>query len=305
MKQIRYILILLVMVSFTACDSDSIEGLSGVFNDVNFCDFTKATVQPTDKLGKGIKALNTTYTDDANNNLTLRFGSKEWILAEGTYTLASTLKEGGKYTGTINGTAISEGNVDVSLVGNDTYYVMGLLKTTDGKQYRVKFKGLMSFIIGEDDPEPSGYTMNIVESPVAIMDWTTFQQITYPEVTKYTIIVNDPAGNQVGMFDVINGNGKTGAELAGSYTIVSDAHDAMQISGGYSLPEYGMAGGTSYLDDNGKMQYLTGGTVEITTATSAEGETLFSFKGTALETIDATGVTGSGTFNIIFVSLYK
>ena len=303
MKQIRYILMLLVMVGLASCESDSIEGLSGEFNDISFCDFTNATVQPTDKLGKGIKALNTSYTDNNGNNLSLRFGSKEWILAEGTYTLTSTLKEGGKYTGTINGSAITEGNVDVSLVGDETYYVMGLLKTTDGKQYRVKFKGAMTFVVGEDDPEPSGYTMMIVESAVAIMDWTTYQTTVYPDVTKYTIVINDPSGKQVGMFDAINGNNKSASQLAGTYTIIGDAHDAMQISAGYSLPEYGMAGGTSYQDATGTMQYLTGGTVEITTATSAEGETLYTFKGTALETIDAAGTTGSGNFTFMFISL--
>ncbi|MBO4895258.1 MAG: hypothetical protein J5484_00505, partial [Prevotella sp.] len=100
-------------------------------------------------------------------------------------------------------------------------------------------------------------------------------------------------------------NSKQAADLAGTYTIVGDAHDAMQISAGYSIPDYGMAGGTSYLDNGGTMQYLTGGSVEITTAKSAEGETLFSFKGTGLETIDAAGTTGSGTFNFMFISLVK
>ena len=38
---------------------------------------------------------------------------------------------------------------------------------------------------------------------------------------------------------------------------------------------------------------------------SAEGETLFSFKGTGLETIDAAGTTGSGAFNLMFISLVK
>lgn len=302
MKQIRYIMMLLVMVGFTACESDSIEGLSGEFKDVNFCDFTTATVQPTEKLGMGIKALNTTYTDNAGNTLTLRFGSKDWVLAEGTYILVPTLTEGGKYTGTINGAAISEGNVDVNLVG-ETYFVTGLLKTSDGKQYRVKYKGAMVFVVGEDDPEPTGYTMSIQTSSVEILDWTTWQTTTYPDVTKYTITVYDANGKQVALFDVINGNDKGADQLAGTYTIVGDAHDPMQISGGYSLPDYSMAGGTSYLDEAGKMQYLTGGTVEITTSTSADGKTLLSFKGSALETIDAAGVTGSGAFNLLFVSL--
>ena len=301
MKQIKYILMLLVMVGFAACDSDSIEGLSGEYKDITFCNFDQASVQPTVKLGKGIKALNTQFSDASGNSLTLSFGSKEWILGEGTYQNVATVSAAGTYAGTVNGSAITAGDIDVSLVG-ETYFVNGLVKTTDGKEYKTSYKGPMTFIIGEDDPEPSGYTMSIQTSEVAIMDWTTWQTTTYPEVTKYSITINDPNGAQVAYFDVINSNNKKAEQLTGSYTIVSDAHDAMQISAGYSLPDYGMAGGTAYMDEAGKMQYLTGGNVEITTATGIDGSTLYSFKGTGLNTIDITGATGSGSFNIMFVS---
>jgi enterochelin esterase-like enzyme len=78
----------------------------------------------------------------------------------------------------------------------------------------------------------------------------------------------------------------------------------MQISAGYSLPDYGMAGGSSFVDAAGATQYLTGGgTVEITTATGIDGSTLYSFKGTGVGTTDITGATGSGSFNIMFVSI--
>ena len=304
MKQIRYILMLLVMVGFAACDSDSIEGLKGEFSDITFCNFNSANVLPTEKLGKGVKALNAQFSDATGNNLSLSFGSKEWILGEGTYSLVSSVSAAATYAGTVNGSAISTGNMDVSLVG-ETYFINGLVTTSDGKQYKTSYKGPLTFIIGEDDPEPSGYTMSIQTSEVAIMDWTTWQTTTYPDVTKYSITINDPSGVQVAYFDVINGNDKKANELTGSYTIVGDAHDAMQISAGYSLPDYGMAGGTAYMDAAGTMQYLTGGTVDITTATGIDGSTLYSFKGTGLATIDAAGTTGSGTFNITFVSFLE
>ena len=76
------------------CEKDSIDGLSGKFSDITFFDFTNVTVQPTEKLGKGIKALNTTFSD-ASSNMTLRFGSKEWILGEGTYALVSDVSTAG------------------------------------------------------------------------------------------------------------------------------------------------------------------------------------------------------------------
>ena len=304
MKKFRYIIMLLAVIGFTACDNKSIEDLQGTFSNIAYCTFNNGSVQETTKLGKGVKALNTQFTDASGNTLTLSFGSKEWILGEGTFLPVATLATAGTYAGSVNGSTISTGNMDVSKV-NDTYFINGLVTTSDGKQYRTYYKGELTFVVGEDDPEASGYTMSIVESAVAIMDWTTFQNTVYPDVTKYTIIVADPNGQQVAMFDAINGNSKQAAALEGIYTIVSDAHDAMQISAGYSIPDYGMAGGTCYMDDAGKMQYLTGGTVEITTAQSAEGETLYSFKGTGLETIDAAGTTGSGAFNLMFISLVE
>ena len=305
MKKFRYIIMLLAVIGFTACDSDSIEGLQGTFSDITFCDFNNANVLPTTKLSKGVKALNTQFTDAEGNTLSLSFGSKEWILGEGSFSPVATVSTAGTYAGTINGSTISEGNVDVSLV-EDIYFIAGLVKTSDGKQYKTYYKGPLTFIVGEDDPEPSGYTMSIQTSAVAIMDWTTWQTTNYPDVTKYTITVCDPNGAQVATFDVINGNDKTAEQLTSSYTIVSDAHDAMQISAGYSLPDYGMAGGSSYVDAAGNTQYLTGGgTVEITSAEGIDGSTLYSFKGTGLGTTDAAGATGTGSFNIMFVSFIE
>ena len=295
---------LLAVIGFTACDSDSIEGLQGTFSDVTFCTFNNATVQPTTKLSKGVKALNTQFTDADGHTLSLSFGSKEWILGEGSFSPVATVSTAGTYAGTINGSTISEGNVDVSIV-EDTYFITGLVKSSDGKQYKTYYKGPLTFIIGEDDPEPSGYTMSIQTSAVEIMDWTTWQTTSYPDVTKYSITVCDPNGAQVAYFDVINGNNKSAEQLTGAYTIVSDAHDAMQISAGYSLPEYYMAGGSSYVDAAGNTQYLTGGNVEITTAEGIDGSTLYTFKGTGLQTIDAAGATGTGSFSIMFVSFIE
>ena len=304
MKQFKYIILLLAVCLFTACNEDSIEGLSGVFGDVTFCDFNNATVQPTEKLGKGIKSLNVAFTDANSNAMNLRFGSKEWILGDGTYILDPTAITAGSYMGTINGAEITDGNIDVNLV-NNIYFISGLIKTGTGdntKEYKVYYKGPLTFVIGEDDPEPSGYTMSIQTSAVSVFDWTTFVQTDYPDVTKYTITISDPDGKQVALLDVINSNNLKADQLTGTYDIIGDAHDPMQINGGYSMPDYGMAGGTYYLDNSGKAQYLLGGTVEITTANGINGELLFSFKGTGLNTIDLAGNSGTGSFNIQFVS---
>ena len=301
----HYALCIAAALLLTACDSDSIEGLSGEFNDINFCTFTTANVQPTQKLGKGIKALNVQFTDAADNNLTLSFGSKEWMLGEGTYTPVATVSKAGTYAGTINGNAISEGTVDVSLVG-ETYFVNGLVKTSDGKQYKASYKGPMTFLVGEDDPEPSGYTMSIQTSAVSVFDWSTFTATDYPDVTKYTVTISDPTGKQVAAFDLINGNNLKTEQLAGTYQVESYAHEPLRLDAGYSLPEYGMAGGSCYMDDNGNMQYIAGGTVEMTTVTGIDGNPLYSFKGTDMYSVDLAGAEHTGgSFNIMFVSFLE
>lgn len=293
-------------VLFTSCDSDSIEGLNGEFSDIAFCNFDNATVLPTVKLGKGVKALNTQFTDTDGHTLALTFGSKEWILGGGTFTVVDNVTTAGTYAGTVNDSAISEGNIDVNIVG-ETYFVNGLVKTNDGKQYKTYYKGPMTFIVGEDDPEPSGYTMSIQTSAVSVFDWNTFTSTDYPEVTKYTITVSDPSGTQVALFDVVNNNDMKAEQLTGTYEIQSYSHEPMLIDAGYSLPDYNMAGGSSYLDDSGKMQYIVGGgTIEITTVTGIDGNLLYSFKGTGLLTVDIAGAESSeGSFNIPFVSFLE
>ena len=90
---------LLAIIGFTACDSDSIEGLKGEFSDITFCNFNSGNVLPTEKIGKGIKALNVQLADATGNNLSLRFGSKEWILGEGTLeNFANYMKTFGGHT---------------------------------------------------------------------------------------------------------------------------------------------------------------------------------------------------------------
>jgi hypothetical protein len=57
MKQIRYIIALIAILGFAACDSESIEDLSGEFSNITFCSFNTADVQPTVKMGKGVKPV--------------------------------------------------------------------------------------------------------------------------------------------------------------------------------------------------------------------------------------------------------
>jgi enterochelin esterase-like enzyme len=302
MKLYRYIILLLAISGFVGCSSDSDEGNSGAFSNTTYCDFNNVTIQPTEKLSNGIKALNTSFTDADGHNMTLCFGSKEWILSENAYTPVTTVSGAGTYAGTINGVTISEGNVYVNII-RETYFISGLLKTSDGKEYRVSYTGPMTFEIGEDDSEPSGYTLFIQTSAVSVFDWSTFASTDYPEVTKYTVTISDPTGKQVALFDVINSNDMKAEQLAGTYQVESYAHEPWRVDAGYSVPDYNMAGGSSYMDVSGNMQYIVGGTIEITTATGTDGNTLYSFKGTSLNSVDIAGAEhAGGSFNITDVS---
>ena len=298
MKQIRYILMLLVMVGFAACDSDSIEDLKGEFNYITFCNFSSGSVQPTVKIGKGIKALNTQYTDASGNTLSLTFGSKEWILAEGTYTLTSSVTANKTYSGTINGAAISEGSIDVNVV-ESTYFISGVVKTSDSKEYKVYYKGPLTFEVGIDDPEPSGITMTCTAN--AIIDWTTGTMRT--DVMNYVFIIKDEKGNQIADIEAYNVPGLTAADLAGTYTVSSDG-TTMTINPGYYYPEYGYVAGSNFVDESGVGIYMQAGTITLTTAKTSDGVVLYNLQGTGLGGQCTNGNTADGaTFKYDYISL--
>ena len=48
---------------FTACDNDALDGMQGVYADMQNYTSQEATVQPTTKLKKGVKALNVDIKD--------------------------------------------------------------------------------------------------------------------------------------------------------------------------------------------------------------------------------------------------
>lgn len=75
------------------------------------------------------------------------------------------------------------------------------------------------------------------------------------------------------------------------------------MDNGYAIPAYGAFGGSFYVDDAGNKQYIASGSITMTTAKDSEGNNLYSFSGSDLGTVDATGAEGTGTFSIKFASL--
>ncbi len=306
MKKIYPILTLLALCILAACSEDSITGLTGQF-PMDRYNLTKVEEQTTEKLSKGIKALHITLADDANNRLLLTIGSREWILQEGLYTLVPEVIADKQYTATLqsgsNTATIESGDLEVTRIG-DIYYIVGLLKTTGGQNIKCNYKGTISFEVGKDDPEASGYTTAVYSSPV-----TTYDEMgnptLHPGVTKYTLNISAPNGTQAAQLDIINNDNMSTPTLAGTYTIQGSAAEPWLMDSGWIVPDWQMAGGSYYIDDKGVSQYLTGGTITITIAQSLDGETLYSYSGTGLAIMSTTGETATGTINIKFTTLQQ
>ncbi|MCD8080246.1 MAG: hypothetical protein LUF04_07495, partial [Bacteroides sp.] len=257
------------------------------------------------KLGKGIKALNLDLTDEAGNRLTLRIGSSEWVLQEGVYVCTEEVVADKQYTASLQSSTvagnIAGGNLEVTCVG-ETYFITGLLEMSDGQPVKCDYKGKLSFEIGEDDAEASGYTIVVTPSPVI-----TYDEMGTPTfhsgILKYTFTVRDPQGNETASFDAINDEGLSTPDLVGSYTVQGSAAEAWLMDSGWVVPDWGMAGGSYYTDSQGSRQYIISGKITVAVAESTEGEPLYSFSGSELGTTTVAGDLGTGAFNIRFCTL--
>jgi len=287
MKNIRFILtILLAGFIAVSCDEKPIDDLSGVYDDIARYDFTTAEQKPTEKLGKGIKALVLTFKDAGSHALALRIGSAEWVLKANTYAATDTITADKQFSAVLDGSeTVVGGNLNINLI-NGVYIFTGLLETADGQEFQCNYRGELSFEIGEDDPEASGYTIQYSVAPVFITDAQGQPTGTVPGVMQYTFTVSDPNGKPAGQFVAINAENKQPWELGGTYTIKENAAEAESMANGYKLPAEwgGWSGGTYAVDDQGVAQYITVGQITIAVAEDIEGNKLYSFSGTGLTT---------------------
>ena len=288
---------------FTACDNDALDGMQGVYADMQNYTSQEATVQPTTKLKKGVKALNVDIKDVKGTTIQVSFGSTEWILPAASYTVAEIVANKTCVV-KVNGEAMKSGDIDVSLI-EGKYYLNGLFTNAAGQRVKLNYVGELAFVVGQDDPEASGYMMTIDEQPV--YDWTTGQATMIPGVTKYSVSVTSPEGATTLYLDLINAPGKTATGIVGTYTVQGNAHDAWLCDNGWVVPDYNMAGGSYYVDASGVKQYITSGQIEVSTAMSSEGAALFSLVAKNLGTTTADGKTTSttGSFSVKFASLMQ
>ena len=288
---------------FTACDNDALDGMQGVYADMQNYTSQEAIVQPTTKLKKGVKALNVDIKDVKGTTIQVSFGSTEWILPAASYTVAETVANKTCVV-KVNGEAMKSGDIDVSLIGGK-YYLNGLFANAAGQRVKLNYVGELAFVVGQDDPEASGYMMVIDEQPV--YDWTTGQATMIPGVKKYSVSVTSPEGATTLYLDLINASGNTATGIVGTYTVQGNAHDAWLCDNGWVNPAYNVAGGSYYVDASGVKQYITSGQIEVSTAMSSEGAALFNLvaKDLGTTTADGKNTSTTGSFSVKFASLME
>lgn len=285
---------LLALCVMGACSEDSIEDLQGRYDMARY-EMTQVTNQPTEKLKKGIKAINLELKDANGQQVTLRFTSKEWVLPNGVFTFVEKPTQDKEMCIELQGVQIASGDMEVTLLGS-TYYLNGLFVTADGKQLSIKYKGAISFEIGEDDPEASGYTAILSVQPVYLTDQNGQVTGVVPGMSQYIFNISDPAGAPAASFVAINKENLSLEELMGNYA-VAGTNAEFTMANGWKLPDAwgGWYGGT-WFDAEGTKQFVTEGTISITSVDGIEGGKLYTFEGKNLGT--TLGMDGNTHQNI-------
>ena len=313
MKNIRFILTALLAGLFAvACEEKPIDDLSGTYDNIERYNFTEVKQQPTEKLGKGIKALVIDLKDAAGHSMQMRIGSAEWVLKAGTYAAAETVAADKTFSAVLGESRkVVSGNLNVNLV-NDTYIFSGLLTAEDGTEIQCNYRGVLAFEIGVDDPEPSGYTAVLAISPINITDQSGQVTGTVPGVSKYAFTISDPNGANAAYFEAINTENLDATALAGEYTVKDNAQEALSMGSGAQMPADwgGFSWGSYIVNTAGAKEFLMADSkVAISVAESLEGEKLYSFSGSGLKTtfgLDSSYAPIPGTLsevNIKFATL--
>ena len=303
-RNFRFVLCLAFAgLCLTSCTEDSMDDMQGIYDDLWICNSTTATVLPTTKLKKGIKSLNVEVKDGQGKDISINFGSSEWILPSATYSVSDAVANKTCVV-KVNGETMQSGDIDVSIVGGK-YYLIGLFSSQSGQRIKLDYHGELTFEVGVDDPEASGYTISIV--PSQIVDWSTGTPVVVnPNATKYTIVISNPAGQPTASLEAVNENNLQPTSLAGDYTIQGNASEPWLMGNGYAFPQYGFMGGSYFVDEAGVSQYITAGKITISATKDVEGQDLFSFEGTNLETQSGVdGSAGKGSFKIKYAAIVK
>lgn len=304
MKKIYLLWLLPLLCLLAGCSENPIDDLGGKYDYVKRFNFENAEVGQTLKLKKGFKELNIGLSNAQGEKMDLKVYLRDWVLQPGAYTVAESITEmdlvkNFTFIGSTenNEYVCSEGSLNV-VIENGLYKINGIFtdRANEGAhQFVVNYKGKLEFIVGEDDPEPSGYKVTMSKQQATIQDPVTYQPIPLPGLSKYTFKITDPDGNDAGAIDAINATDVDITALAGTYKIQGNPDKAWLMDNGWTVPDWGMAGGTYFVAPDGKKQYITGGELAIEFVDGINGEQLINFAGSALPFINADGTPGTTT----------
>lgn len=296
------------MLLVMSCSDNGVDDLSGAsICDVQRFNFTEAASNETVKLQKGLKRLDINFSNNSGEKFNLLVMSREWSLAPGTYTVEGGLSEPGSnmtvfgsYVNGDNTEAFATGSGSLNVFKNgDEYIINGLLAKADKpeEKFIVNYRGPISFVIGVDDPEPSGYMVTVVKTQATVTDPVTYQPIPLEGLSKYTFTITDPEGASAGSIEAINATDIEMKGLAGDYKIQGSPDKAWLADNGWVVPDWGMAGGTYFVDNSGNKRYITDGTIKMEFVTGINGEQLINFSGDAMGSINANG-TAADPYNL-------
>ena len=117
-----------------------------------------------------------------------------------------------------------------------------------------------------------------------------------PGMSQYIFNISDPAGAPAASFVAVNKENLSLEELMGNYA-VAGTNAEFTMANGWKLPdEWGGWYGGTWFDAEGTKQFVTEGTISITSVDGIEGGKLYSFEGKNLTTI--IGMDGNTYQNI-------
>ena len=234
--------------------------------------------------------LNSTFTAEGYN-VELSICNKGLTLATGIYTLKSETESVGDCVVSVNGEKVTSGSVIVR-DGASGYSLE--FKLAGKSSYTFKYEGP---IVYSFEVTPSSNTFFMMEGDVTTMN-ENWQTVIIPGVTKYTIYIVNNKGKDIACLELVGKPDLTVPELTGTYTARSSFSEGTLTAGSYS---WWGGSGSWYTDGNGTVQYISGGTITISSITGADGVDYYSLTGKNLTLISNNGTKGSGDIDHRFV----
>ena len=235
--------------------------------------------------------LNSTFTADGFK-VDLSVCNKGLSLATGVYVIKSETVSIGDCVVSVNGETITSGSVIVR-DGANGYSLE--FKLTGKTSYTFKYDGPLAYSF---DVTPSTNTFYMMEADVTTMN-ENYQTVIINGVTKYTINVVNKEGKDIAYLELVGKPGLTLPELIGTYTARSGFSEGTLTAGSYNA--WWGGSGSWFKNASGTVQYISAGTVTLSSVTGSDGVAYYSLSGEGLTLISNTGTKSTGDIDHRFV----